>query len=253
MTSSTQGRRVLVTGASRGFGRAIATAFRAAGAEVVGVARDRGALEALRDQLGAAFVPEAADAADPAAAARLITAYRPDTLVLAAGAAPLSRPLHEHTWETFGAAWEVDVRQAFHWTREALRLPLAPGSTVVAFSSGAALAGSPLSGGYAGAKATIRFLTSYAGEESDRAGLGIRFRSVLPRLTPDTGLGAAAVAAYAERAGLDVDTFLEGFGPTLTTAQVAAAVVDLAGLPAGPVPANGAAYLLTPAGLTPAT
>ena len=263
MTSSTQGRRVLVTGASRGFGRAIATAFCAAGAEVVGVARDRGALEALRAALGAElggsggesggdFVPEAADAADPAAAARLITAYRPDTLVLAAGAAPLSRPLHEHTWESFGAAWEVDVRQAFHWTREALRLPLAPGSTVVAFSSGAAVAGSPLSGGYAGAKATIRFLTSYAGEESDRAGLGIRFRSVLPRLTPDTGLGAAAVAAYAERAGIDVDTFLEGFGPTLTTAQVAAAVLDLAGRLAGPAPANGTAYLLTPAGLTPA-
>ena len=29
-------------------------------------------------------------------------------------------------------------------------------------SSGAALAGSPLSGGYAGAKATLRFMTGYA-------------------------------------------------------------------------------------------
>jgi hypothetical protein len=42
------------------------------------------------------------------------------------------------------------VQHAFHWIREALLLPLRPGSTVVAMSSGAAVAGSPLSGGYAG-------------------------------------------------------------------------------------------------------
>jgi hypothetical protein len=52
--------------------------------------------------------------------------------------------------------------QVFHWTREALLVPLDPGSVVVAFSSGAALQGSPLSGGYAGAKATIRFVSAYA-------------------------------------------------------------------------------------------
>src|SRR6202008_2437053 len=101
--------------------------------------------------------------------------------------------------------WDVDVRHAFHWIREALLLPLAPGSTVIAMSSGAAVAGSPLSGGYAGAKATVRFITGYAADESERAGLGIRFVSVLPGLTPSTELGAKAVAAYAERQGVDVD------------------------------------------------
>ena len=89
------------------------------------------------------------------------------------------------------------MRHAFHWIREALLLPLDPGSTVVVMSSGAAVAGSPLSGGYAGSKATIRFLTGYAQEESQRAGLGIRFFSVLPKLTPATDLGSPAVAAYA--------------------------------------------------------
>lgn len=54
----------------------------------------------------------------------------------------------------------------FEWVREALLAPLAPGSTVITMSSGAALAGSPLSGGYAGAKAAIRFPTSYAAAES---------------------------------------------------------------------------------------
>src|SRR5215472_9694622 len=38
----------LVTGASRGFGRGIATALSGAGAQVVGVARDRGALDEPR-------------------------------------------------------------------------------------------------------------------------------------------------------------------------------------------------------------
>jgi 3-oxoacyl-[acyl-carrier protein] reductase len=38
---------------------------------------------------------------------------------------------------------------------------LRPGSRVVVFSSGAALGGSPLSGGYAGAKATQRFIAAY--------------------------------------------------------------------------------------------
>ena len=69
-------------------------------------------------------------------------------------------------------------------------------------SSGAAVAGSPLSGGYAGAKATIRFITGYAAEESERAGLGIRFVSMLPRLTVATDLGSVAMAAYARRAGI---------------------------------------------------
>ena len=96
------------------------------------------------------------------------------------------------------------MQHAFGWVREALLAPLPPGSVVITMSSGAALRGSPLSGGYAGAKATIRFLASYAAAESQRDELGIRFVSVLPQLTPATRLGAAAVAAYAARQGTDV-------------------------------------------------
>ena len=82
-----------------------------------------------------------ADVADPVVAGTLIEQYRPDTLVLNAGAAPLLRALHQHTWETFSRNWDVDVRHAFHWVREALLLPLPPGSTVVTISSGAAVEG----------------------------------------------------------------------------------------------------------------
>jgi NAD(P)-dependent dehydrogenase (short-subunit alcohol dehydrogenase family) len=241
------GTTAIVTGASRGFGRGTAVALHAAGAHVVGVARDRAPLDELRAELGDAFTPVAADAADPVAAGHLIDTYQPRVLVLNAGVSPLSRPLHEHTWETFSRPWDVDVRHAFHWTREALLRPLPPGSAVVALSSGAALQGSPLSGGYAGAKATIRFLTAYAADESERAGLGIRFTAVLPQLTPATGLGAAAVAAYAARAGMDVEAYLKDRGPALTPEQAGAAIAALIEDPGH----DQRAYLLTAAGLRP--
>jgi NADP-dependent 3-hydroxy acid dehydrogenase YdfG len=178
-------------------------------------------------------------------AGQLIDQYQPRLIVLAAGAAPLSRPLHQQSWLTFSRNWEVDVQQVFGWLREALLRPLAPGSVVIAFSSGAAVAGSPLSGGYAGAKATIRFIAAYAADESERNALGIRFISVLPQLTPATDLGAAAVAGYAARAGLDVTEFLATRGPALTPEQAGQAILDLAS-DAGP---GAGAYLLSAAGL----
>ena len=242
-----KGATALVTGASRGFGRGIATALDGAGAVVVGVARDATGLAELRAELGESFTPVSADAADPTVAGQLIDAYRPSILVLNAGAAPLSRPLQQHTWQTFSVNWDTDVKQAFHWLREALLAPLAPGSTVITMSSGAALRGSPLSGGYAGSKATIKFITSYAAAESERDGLGIRFISVLPQLTPATGLGAAAVAAYAAREGMDVAAYTERSGPALTPKQAGEAFLTLA---SDPGHAAGA-YLLTAAGLNP--
>jgi NAD(P)-dependent dehydrogenase (short-subunit alcohol dehydrogenase family) len=240
------GVTALVTGASRGFGRGIATALSGAGARVVGVARDGGALDKLRAELGESFTPVPADAADPMVAGALIDTYRPAVLVLNAGATPLPRPIQHHTWESFSRNWEVDVAHVFHWTREALLAPLAPGSTVVTLSSGAALFGSPLSGGYAGAKAAIRWLTAYAADESRRAGLGIRFVSVLPQLTPETALGAVFAAAYAAREGAGAGA-RGGPGGVLTPEQVGRAVT---GLVTGQEPDQDA-YLVTAAGPRP--
>jgi NAD(P)-dependent dehydrogenase (short-subunit alcohol dehydrogenase family) len=227
------GSTAIVTGASRGFGRGIAVALTAAGAHVVGVARNG--------------VDVTADVADPATAQRLIDEYQPRTVVLCAGAAPQMSPLQEQTWESFSQNWNVDVAQAFHWTRHALRRPLAPGSTVIAVSSGAAINGSPLSGGYAGAKATVKLITDYAAIESQLAGLGIDFVSVLPQLTPDTDLGSAAVAAYAERQGVDVDTFVASLRPVLTAEQVGKSVLEIATGQGR----NHRAYMLSSAGLSP--
>ena len=230
------GSTAIVTGASRGFGRGIAAALAAAGARVVGVARSGGTVTA-----------DAADAADPATAGRLIDEYQPRTVVLCAGAAPHMSPLQEQTWESFSQNWNVDVAQAFHWIRHALRRPLAPGSTVIAVSSGAAINGSPLSGGYAGAKATVRLITGYAALESERARLGIDFVSVLPALTPVTELGAKAVAAYADRQGVDVDTFVQSLRPALTAEQVGKSVLEIATGEAR----DHRAYMLSSAGLSP--
>lgn len=227
------GSTAIVTGASRGFGRGIAAALSAACARVVGVARSGGTITA--------------DAADPATARRLIDEYQPRTVVLCAGSAPQMSPLQEQTWESFSANWNVDVAQAFHWIRYSLQRPLAPGSTVIAVSSGAAINGSPLSGGYAGAKSTVKFITGYAALESDRAGLGIDFVSVLPTLTPATELGAKAVAAYAERQGVDVDTFVASLPPALTPEQVGKSVLEIAGRER----VDRRAYMLSTAGLSP--
>ena len=239
------GTTAVVTGASRGLGRGVAAALANAGATVVGVARDRDRLGEVRADLGDRFTAVEADAADPVMAGQLIDRYVPRLLVLAAGAMPLSRPLQHQTWRSFSRNWDVDVQQVFNWTREALLRPLAPGSVVVAFSSGAVVAGSPLSGGYAGAKATIRYITNYAAEESERNKLDIKFISVLPQLTPATDLGAAAAAGYAARAGQDLADFIAARGPALTPADAGRAVIDLAAT-AGRSPGS---YLLSAAGL----
>ena len=218
----------IVTGASRGFGRATAAALVAAGTHVVGIARGERELLAVRDELGDRFTPVTADATDETLAENLIREYRPSLLVLNAGVTPHVAPIHEQTWETFSRNWHVDTRHMFAWTLAALLEPLAPGSVVVAMSSGAAIGGSPLSGGYASAKAAIRYIRGYAADEAKRAGLDIRFVTLLPQLTPATGLGSAGVAGYAARQGIDRDTFVENLQPILTPDQVAKAVLELA-------------------------
>jgi 3-oxoacyl-[acyl-carrier protein] reductase len=224
--SELSGRTAIVVGASRGLGRGIATTFAAAGASVVAVSRT--AAEFPEPSSGAGTIQsEIVDAGDATAAAGLLDRYEPEIVVLVAGASPHMRPLQQQTWETFSVNWQTDVRITFHWLREALLKPLLPGSRVVVFSSGAALNGSPLSGGYAGAKSTQRFITGYADDEAKRAGLGITFTAVLPYFAPETGVGRPAVRAYAVRAGQSVEEFLERQRPLVTPAIAGDAIVEL--------------------------
>ena len=244
-TEDLSARTTIVVGASRGLGRGIATALAEAGAAVVAVARTAAPFpEPTRG--GGTIQLEVADASDATVAGTLLDRYEPEVVILVAGARPLVRPLQHQTWETFSVNWHTDVRIAFHWLREALLKPLRPGSRVVVISSGAALAGSPLSGGYAGAKATQRFITGYAQDEAKRAGLGITFTAVLPRLTPLTDLGRPAVRAYAARSGLSEEEYEGQFGEPLSPERAGAAVVELVRADAASV---APAYLLAGDGL----
>ncbi len=243
--SDLSGRTTLVVGASRGLGRGVAGAFAEAGAPVIAVARSGPAIAELA-ATSANIRTEVADATDATVAGSLLDRYEPEVVILVAGASPLMRPLQQQTWETFSVNWHTDVRITFHWLREVLLKPLRPGSVVVVVSSGAALAGSPLSGGYAGAKATQRLITGYARDEADRAGLGITFTAVLPRITPLTDLGRPAVQAYAARSGQSEEEYVRQMGEPLTPERAGAALVELVRADADTV-APG--YLLTSAGL----
>ncbi len=248
--SDLPGRTTIVVGASRGLGRGIATAFAGAGAPVVAVSRTAAAFPEPASGAGT-IRPEIADAGDANVAASLLDRYEPMAVILVAGASPHMRPLQQQTWETFSVNWHADVRITFHWLREALLTPLRPGSRVVVVSSGAALNvnGSPLSGGYAGAKATQRFITGYAQDEANRAGLDITFTTVLPRFAPLTGVGRPAVQAYAARAGQSVEDYVEQMGPLAAGVTPEIAGTALVELVQADAASLAPAYMLTGAGL----
>jgi NAD(P)-dependent dehydrogenase (short-subunit alcohol dehydrogenase family) len=239
-------KKAVVVGASRGLGRGIAGSLSVAGASVYAIAREQTGLDELK-----AWDPSidvaVADATDPTIAGSVLDAHDPDILAVVAGATPLLHPIHHHTWETFSLNWQVDVRLTFNWLREALLKPLRPGSRVLLMSSAAVLHGSPSSGGYAGAKATIKYMAAYADEESQRANLGIRVLAILPRLTPATALGLATVKVYAEREGVSQEQFVQTLGAPVTPEVAGQAFVKLA---AGELDGNLAYSLTGDDGLT---
>jgi NAD(P)-dependent dehydrogenase (short-subunit alcohol dehydrogenase family) len=238
-------RTTVVVGASRGLGRGIASAFAEAGAPVVAVARTGPALADLATTSPNIRI-EVADATDASVTSSLLDQYQPEVLILVAGANPAMRPLQDHTWDTFSVNWHTDVKIAFTWLREALLTPLPPGSRIVVMSSGAAINGSPASGGYAGSKATQRFIADYAQEESRRAGLDITVTAVMPRMTPFGDVGRSGIRAYAARSGQTEETYLKQLGELLTPEKAGSALVDL--IRADPA-TTAAGYLLTAAGL----
>jgi pimeloyl-ACP methyl ester carboxylesterase len=113
-------------------------------------------------------------------------------------------------------ASRLPVIGAFHWIQAALRLPLERGSRVLISSSGAALQGSPLSGGYAGAKRMMWMMADYANGVASDLGVDVRFQALLVRqIVGATELGRTAAEAYARQKGVSLETFLAGFGKPL--------------------------------------
>lgn len=221
------GKNVVVIGGSRGVGRRVVESAAQSGARVLAVARGREALDELKRS-----VPDvetlAVDASEEQAPSKVFDAVSyPHILVLCAGAFPPAAPLHEQTWTEFAVNWETDVKIAFQFVKAALTRPLPVGTAIVLISSGAALAGSPISGGYAGAKRTQMFIANYGQKESDRLGLGLRFITLTPRIMPDTELGRHAVAGYSRYLGMPEADFIRSMGPPPTSSDVASAVFEL--------------------------
>jgi NAD(P)-dependent dehydrogenase (short-subunit alcohol dehydrogenase family) len=225
---SIKDKTILVTGGSRGLGLGLVEALVNQGARVTVVARDPSALAAVKHRLGVAVIP--ADVTDAGAAQRILADVRPEVLVLNAGATPRMGRLDQLSWADFSAVWETDVKAGLYWLQAALNLPLAPGARVLVGSSGAALDGSPLSGGYAGAKRMLWFMAKYANGIAKQKGLGIRFQAIVPlQIIGGTGVGDEAASAYARANGIEREAFLGRFGPSLPPRQFGdyvAAVLD---------------------------
>jgi len=177
---------------------------------------------------------------DEAAAHRILAGIRPDILALNAGMPPPMGRLDEISWADFTAPWETDVKAGLHWLKAALTVPLKPGSRVLVGSSGAALAGSPRSGGYAGAKRMLWFMAKYANGVSDEKNLGIRFQVIVPRqMVLGTGTGDAGASAYARAQGITPEAFVARFGAPMPPRDFGDKVVSVL---EGPDYAEGLAF-----------
>ena len=193
---SLEDKKIVVTGGSRGLGLGLVEALVACGARVTVVARGADALAAVRARLGVATI--SADVTQEAAAHRILAEVRPDILALNAGTTPRMGRLDQLSWADFSAPWETDVKAGLYWLQAALNLPLQPGSRVLVVSSGAAVQGSPMSGGYGGAKRMLWFMAKYANGVSEQKDLGIRFQAIVPQqMVRGTGVGDEGANAYA--------------------------------------------------------
>lgn len=229
-----QGRNLLIVGASAGLGRGLALAAAHNHAKVTACGRSRATLDTLMREGEGRITSWVGDATEPGAVARMLDEAEPDTVVVTAGARPQMAPLHRYSWEALCAIWNTDVRITFELLRECLLREQAP-KRVVVFSSGAALHGSPLSGGYAGAKQMQRWLCGYARSEAEQLGRSLTIQCILPQLSPHTDLGAAAIEAYAKKAGVDPQQFVEKrFGTPVSPASAGVALVRLLSEDDGP-------------------
>lgn len=190
MTKKLEGKCALVTGGSRGIGRAIATGFAEAGADVaIGYRRDNAAAESVvkeiesHGQRGFAYAADVRDAEAVAAfvesASKALGAI--DIVVANAGVPTRFQPLQEVEPSYWQRVIDIDLTGVFHTLHATLPILRAQESGVIlTVSSVAADMFGPFGGPYVAAKAGVNALTKVIAREN--ASKGIRCNVIAPGL-----------------------------------------------------------------------
>jgi NAD(P)-dependent dehydrogenase (short-subunit alcohol dehydrogenase family) len=173
------GKVVVITGASKGLGRAMALGFAEAGADIVVASRKLDGCQRVADEvraIGRRALPLSCHVGDWAQCQRLIDATvaefgRIDVLVNNAGIAPVPSGLKDVTPELFDKTIDVNLKGPLRLT--ALAAEHMPAGSAVIISSKAAMYPSPSTVVYAAAKAGLNVLTKAAGQEFGPRGIRV--------------------------------------------------------------------------------
>lgn len=198
-------RSVIVTGAARGIGAALASRFARCGARVAALDRDAEGAAARAAQLereGCAALGLACDVTSPeqcqAAVTRVLEAWgRIDVLVNNAGITHLGR-VAETELAVLRRVMEVNFFGAVQCTKAALPALLANRGRVVAMSSVAGFAPLATRAGYAASKHALHGF--FGSLRAEYAGQGLGVTLVCPSFVR-TDIGASALGARGEAAG----------------------------------------------------
>ena len=190
MTFDLTGRSALVTGASRGIGRAVAVGLAAAGADVVLSGRDLAALEQTRQDVeatGRRAVVLPADVTDPQACVRLVedavaALGHLDVLVNNAGGSSYMGAFTDLRFNGWEKTMRLNVDSIVHLSQAAGRHMVARGSgSVINVASTAGLKATPLLAAYGASKAAVISLTRTCASEWGPS--GVRVNALCPGWT----------------------------------------------------------------------
>jgi short-subunit dehydrogenase len=177
------GTRAVVTGASRGIGRAVAHVLAARGATVGLAARSTGDLEALAAELPGAHHPLTCDVALPASVATAVEEFVAaagglDLLVANAGIAHYE-PIADQSLEHIEQMTQVNWLGTVYTVKAALPFLLGQGrGHIVVMSSGVGLRAFPGAAAYSATKAAQRMFAEALRHEL--AGSGVSLTTVYP-------------------------------------------------------------------------
>jgi len=193
------GGAVLVTGASSGIGRALATALVGRGARVVAAARSADRLASLAAELGPALQPVVADVAAADDVQRLVAgAGRLDAVINNAGIGHVE-PFLESDPAVWQATLDTNLIGALLVARAALPAMLAAGRGAVINVGSASASGWPYLALYAASKAALH--AASVALDREYAGRGVRVLHVEIGPTQGTEFGSRSDPAHLPSAG----------------------------------------------------